>query len=79
MQQRLHGAQEADFLALGINPYERFRRETMEAAKVAESSRHEKVALQRKEQILKRLLLEEQAWGRSLKAAAVQKVRKEAC
>lgn len=79
MQERAHSAQEADFLALGINPYERFRAETMKAAKAAENSRHEKVAHERKEQILKSLLLEEQAWGRSLKVAAVQKVRGAAC
>lgn len=78
MKQRAHSAQEADFLALGINPYERFRRETLKAAKSAENSRHEKVAHQRKEQILKSLLLEEQAWGRSLKVAQVQKVNPDA-
>jgi hypothetical protein len=74
MKESAQSAQAAEFLALGVNPYERFRSETMKAAMAAENSKHEKIANQRKEQILKNLLLEEQAWGRSLKAAEVQKV-----
>lgn len=78
MKQRAHSAQEADLLELGINPYEALRRETVKAAKATEHSRHENVARQRKERILNRLILEEQAWGRALKAAVVQKVGHEA-
>ena len=75
MKKQAHNAEESDLLAQGINPYETFRRETLKAAKAAEDSKHERLALQRKEQILRSLLREEQAWGRQLKAAAVQNVR----
>jgi hypothetical protein len=74
MKERAHSAQEATFLALGMNPYEIFRSETIKAAKAVENSKHEKIANQRKEQILKQLLLEEQAWEKRLKAAKVQQV-----
>jgi hypothetical protein len=69
----------ACMLEMGINPYEVFRKETLKAAKAAQNSQQEKMAQVRKEQILKSLLLEEQAWCRSLEAAAVRKVPSLGC